>query len=70
VTMRLAGPVLTAGACAAVWYGYENLALLRGSVLWDLRYVVLGVAAVLALGLAQWIAALLARRFPATAREE
>ena len=67
---RLLGPALTAGACAAVWYAWANLALLRGSVLWDLRYVVLGVAAILILSAAQWAAAALAKRFPGASRGE
>ena len=52
---KLIAPVLTVLACAAIWYAFNNLSVLRGSVLWDLRYVVLGVAAVLCLSAAEWI---------------
>lgn len=54
------GIVLTLAACGGVYAGYENLALLRGSVLWDLRYVLLGIGAVLVLSLAEWLSARIA----------
>ena len=53
---RLLAPALTVAACYAVWSAYAHLTILRGSVLWDLRYVVLGVAGILILSLAEWVA--------------
>jgi len=59
---RLLDPALTLAACLGVWAAYGELAILRASVLWDLRYVVLGVVAILMLSLAEWISAALTRR--------
>ena len=59
---KLIAPVLTVLACAAIWYAFTHLSVLRGSVLWDLRYVVLGVVAVLCLSAAEWIVSKFDRR--------
>ena len=62
MTARLLGPALTLAACLGIWAAYGQLGLLRGSVLWDLRYVALGVVAILILSLAEWISAALVKR--------
>ena len=60
--MRLLAPALTIVACYGIWSAYENLTILRGSVLWDLRYVVLCVTAIMVLSLAEWTAAKIGSR--------
>ena len=65
MVLRLLAPALTIVACYGIWSAYENLTLLRGSVLWDLRYVVLCVTAIMVLSLAQWITAKIGSRFKA-----
>jgi hypothetical protein len=42
---RLIAPALTILACALLWFGYESIDILRGTPLWELRYVLLGCAA-------------------------
>lgn len=41
---RALPPALTLVACVLIWLGYDNLNQLRGTLLWELRYVVLGCA--------------------------
>jgi len=38
---RTVGPVLTVAACLIAWLVYDRLDWLRGTPLWDLRYVAL-----------------------------
>lgn len=45
----------TAIACGTLWLAWTELDLLRGTLLWDLRFVLGGGAAVLVLGLADWL---------------
>lgn len=48
--------VLLAAASGAIWYGYDQLSVLRQTFWWDYRYLVLLVGAVLILSLAEYIA--------------
>lgn len=51
---------LTVLACLLIWLGYDNIGQLRGTLLWELRYIVLGCAAVILLTaverLSSWLA--------------
>jgi hypothetical protein len=40
---------LTTCATAALWFGYMNLGILRGTLLFDFRYVLFAIAAFLGL---------------------
>ncbi len=42
---RLVSPALTVLACALLWFGYDSVGVLRGTPLWELRYVLLGCIA-------------------------
>ena len=42
------------GAAAALWFGYDNLRALRGTPLFDFRYVFFAVAAFLGLSAIEW----------------
>lgn len=55
-----AGPAVTVAAVLVVLAAWWNLDLLRGTFLWELRYVAFLVVAVLVLTAAEWIAARLA----------
>ena len=46
--------LLALGAAAALWFGYDNLRQLRGTPLFDFRYVVFAVAAFLGLSAIEW----------------
>ena len=46
--------LLCGGACAALWFGYMNLNMLRGTVFFDFRYVVFAVASFLGLSAIEW----------------
>lgn len=54
-------PLLTLGAAALIWLMWTEIDLLRGTILWDLRFLAFGVAAIAVLTLAERIA----RRFNA-----
>ncbi len=47
--------LLAAGAAAALWYGYDNLRMLRGTPLFDFRYVVYAVVSFLGLSAIEWV---------------
>lgn len=53
--LRVLSILLTAGACAGLWFGYMNLNMLRGTEFFDFRYIVFAVAAFLGLGLLEWV---------------
>ena len=59
---RVAAPVLALLCCGALWLGYEYVTLLRGTPLWELRYVVLACAGFLLLTGADRLATWLAKR--------
>ncbi|MDA8585307.1 hypothetical protein N9L47_03455 [Rhodobacteraceae bacterium] len=46
--------LLALGAAAGLWFGYDNLKQLRGTPLFDFRYVVFAVAAFLGLSAIEW----------------
>lgn len=41
-------------AAAALWYGYDNLRQLRGTPLFDFRYIFFAVVAFLGLSAVEW----------------
>ena len=49
-------PLLTLGAAALIWLIWRELGLLGGTIFWDLRHLVFGLAVIAALTLAEWIA--------------
>lgn len=51
--------VLTVLALGALWLGWEQIGILRGTWFHDVRLILLLVYAVLVLSLAQWIAGLI-----------
>lgn len=53
--VRCLAIMLAAIGAAALWYGYENLRLLRGTPLFDFRYVVFAVVAFLGLSGIEWV---------------
>lgn len=48
--------LLMCGVCYGIWWGWDQITLLRGTVWWEYRYVVLLVAGVIAFSLAEFIA--------------
>jgi hypothetical protein len=50
---RLRAALLTGAACLGAWIVRAELGDWRGALVWDLRFVVVGVAAVLLLSLAE-----------------
>lgn len=46
--------LLTAGATAALWFGYMNLNIFRGTPLFDFRYVIFAMTAFLGLSAIEW----------------
>ena len=64
VLRRSVGLAVVAALCALIWYGYGELALLRQTVWWDLRYVVFAVAVFLLLSVVQRLWTLVDNRLP------
>ena len=62
ILRRAIGLAVVAALCAAIWYGYGELTVLRQTVWWDLRYVVFTVAVFALLSLAQRLWTLVAGR--------
>ena len=56
---------LTLLACLLIWLGYDNIGLMRGTFLWELRYVALGCAAILLLTATERLSAWLAQHLNA-----
>ncbi len=54
---RLIAPGLTILACGLLWIGYDSIGVLRGTPLWELRYVLLGCAAFALLTLVEKVSA-------------
>ena len=52
--LRALAIVLTAGATALLWFAYMNLGILRGTLLFDFRYIVFAIAAFLGLSAFEW----------------
>lgn len=60
--MARAGAVVVTGlVILAVVYGWDNIRLIRGTVLWDVRYVAFTVAVALVFTVAERLAALFSR---------
>jgi hypothetical protein len=54
---RIIGLVLFAVLCVLIWQAYENIGEVRRHVriLWEFRYLVLGVVVFLGLSIVQWV---------------
>jgi hypothetical protein len=52
--VRALAIVLSIGALAALWFGYMNLNMLRGTPLFDFRYIIFAVGAFLGLSGIEW----------------
>ncbi len=50
----VAGPGLALLVAAAAVWGWVEIGRLRGTPLWEFRYLLLGVGTILALGVADW----------------
>lgn len=48
-------PLLTVGAAGLIWLMWREVGILQGTLLWDLRFLVFGVAVIALLTLAEWI---------------
>lgn len=64
---RLLPPALAFVAVAATLWAYSEISLLRGTLFWEFRFLVLLVAAFLVLSFAE---AMLSRLFPTKAEHE
>lgn len=64
--LRALSIVSGAAAAAGLWYGYMNLNLLRGTELFDFRYVVFAVASFLGLSAIEWLLGWIKARFQAS----
>ncbi|MEL6236794.1 MAG: hypothetical protein AAFR46_20545 [Pseudomonadota bacterium] len=60
---RLISPGLAAVALAAILLAYREIGILRGTPLWEFRFLALGVAGVALLSGLEWLAARLLRIF-------
>ncbi|MEM9147418.1 MAG: hypothetical protein AAGC57_14600 [Pseudomonadota bacterium] len=58
---RLLPAALAFGAAALIWWGWEELGQLRGTPVWEFRYILLGIAAILGLGVLEAVLARLPR---------
>lgn len=56
---RMLGAVVALALCAGAWWAVDNLTLLRGTALWDYRYLVLLVGIFGVLSVAERIAGFL-----------
>jgi hypothetical protein len=54
--VRVVAIALTGLACAALWFGYMNLNIFRGTPMFDFRYVIFAVASFLGLSAFEWVA--------------
>ncbi len=54
---------LSAVATWAIWFGFDNLRILRGTVLWEFRYLVFMLATFAGLSALEWGVDRLKRRF-------
>ena len=46
---------LAVGAALALWFGYAELRMLRGTVFWEYRYIVFVIVGFLGLSLLEWV---------------
>jgi len=52
---RVVGPALTIAVAAGAIWGWIEIDLLRGTVFWEFRYLLLGGGTILALSAAEWV---------------
>ena len=62
VLRRNVPAALTVLACLLIWFGYDNIGQLRGTFLWELRYIALGCATIALLTVVEHLSSWLARR--------
>lgn len=67
---RIIGLVLFAGLCVLAWYAYDQITVLRRSIFWEFRYLVLGIVVFLALSIVQWVWGKVNDRLAASDNEE
>lgn len=48
--------LVTLLAAGLVWWGWDDLRLLRGTFLWEVRFVAFGVGAIAIITAAEWLA--------------
>lgn len=60
IVARLVSVALTLGAIAVLWVLWGDRATFRAPLIWELRYVIALVVAVLVLSLAEWFSAKMA----------
>jgi hypothetical protein len=53
--VRALAILLAVGAVWALWFGYGQLRLFRGTAFWDFRYIIFAVAAFFALSGLEWL---------------
>ena len=68
--VHIVGLVLFAILCVLVWLAYDQVTVLRGTVYWEFRYLILGVVVFLVLSLVQWIWGKVADRKASTEKLE
>lgn len=68
--VHIVGLVLFAILCVLVWLAYDQVTVLRGTVYWEFRYLILGVVVFLVLSLVQWIWGKVADRKPSAEKLE
>ena len=68
--VHIVGLVLFAILCVLVWLAYDQVTVLRGTVYWEFRYLILGVVVFLVLSLVQWIWGKVADRNPSAEKLE
>lgn len=68
--VHIFGLVLFAVLCVLVWLAYDQVTVLRGTMYWEFRYLILGVVVFLVLSLVQWIWGKVADRKPAAEKLE
>ncbi|MGC1489040.1 MAG: hypothetical protein WA784_14765 [Albidovulum sp.] len=52
--LRVIAILLTGLAALALWWGYGQLSVFRGTPFWDFRYIIYAAAAFLGLGAIEW----------------
>ena len=68
--VHIVGLVLFAILCVLVWLAYDQVTVLRGTMYWEFRYLILGVVVFLVLSLVQWIWGKIADRKPSAEKLE
>ncbi|MGJ8628749.1 MAG: hypothetical protein ACSHXB_17440 [Sulfitobacter sp.] len=52
--VRILAIIVTGAALGALWFGYGQLKILRGTAFWDYRYIVYAAGAFLGLSGLEW----------------